>query len=122
MTRQDFDDEIKRIINLYTSQFTTEIKDLPDKKVNQVQLAILKYFNITYKDFIGNKRYSELVEARHLFFYICKENNICNLAKIARMTARNHATVIHGHESIKNKLAIYPELREKLNEILKMIV
>jgi chromosomal replication initiation ATPase DnaA len=54
-------------------------------------------------EIFGRSRKQDNVDARHMYFYILRENGF-TLEKIGRLSGFNHATVIHGIKHIKDLL------------------
>lgn len=62
--------------------------------------------NISKDNFFSSSRARPFVLARHLFFYIARYKLGHKLVPIASYIGRDHATVMHGIETISNLLAV----------------
>lgn len=80
----------------------------PLKKSNgidhkQVLSTICSFFNITLKDLTGPKRYKELVLPRHITMYLLSEELNLTVERIGEVLGgRDHTTVMHGRNRIRN--------------------
>lgn len=73
-----------------------------DKLVNIVCICS----GIQKNDFFSSSRSRPIVLARHLFFYIARFKLGHKLVPIAKYVKRDHATVMHGIDTISNLLAV----------------
>lgn len=84
----------------------------------QVILAICNYFNLNSKDLTGPKRQKELVLPRHIIMYILSEELGMTVEKIGQMLGgRDHTTVMHGRDKVKELLSSDRELQRLYTEI-----
>ncbi len=91
----------------------TTITKIDYKKVLSV---ICSYFDLSLKDLIGPKRQKELVLPRHLLMYILTEDLNLTVEKIGQILGgRDHTTVMHGRDRIK-------ELISKDREVQKLLI
>lgn len=61
---------------------------------------------ISKENFFSSSRARSFVLARHLFFYIARYKLGHKLVPIAQYIGRDHATVMHGIDTISNLLAV----------------
>ena len=64
---------------------------------------VSKITGISEEDILGKSRKQRISDARHLYFFVLRENGF-SISDIARLSERNHATVIWGINSFKNLL------------------
>ncbi len=108
----------------------SEVKQLtknsgrPHKNVSvrDVVRAVSSFYNIE-EDAIYNKtRRQEVVKPRQLTMYILREFYNISLPSIGqKLGGRDHTTVIHSCEKIKNELKLNSELQSEINQIKAMI-
>ncbi|MBI2329778.1 chromosomal replication initiator protein DnaA [Candidatus Daviesbacteria bacterium] len=111
---------IDNIRGLLGHKSENNIKDLSPK---QVLNTICDYFNIKLADLIGPKRIKELVLPRHLVMHILSLDLNLTVEKIGQILGdRDHTTVMHGRDRIKNLIStnrevqrISIELRQQLS-------
>lgn len=66
------------------------------------------------------RRQIDLVRARHVFFYLCRENTPVSFPVIGAWCGdRDHSTVQHGAKKVAANLADYPEI-EKIKTLLSI--
>jgi hypothetical protein len=70
----------------------------------------------------SNIRKRELVKARHIVYYIAKENRIGSFRDIGNFYGQDHATVVHAWKTIKNEIDVYPWMRAKIEEITRLLI
>lgn len=61
---------------------------------------------VSKNDFFSSSRSRPIVLARHLFFYIARYKLGHKLVPIAKFVGRDHATVMHGIDTVANLLDI----------------
>lgn len=77
---------------------------------------------ISTADMIGKARQKELVLARQIVMYLLREEYKFSLASIGDVLGgRDHTTIMHGVEKIKNEIKSNISLREKIMEIINAI-
>ena len=97
---------------------TQSLKVEPKKVID----TICTYFNINIKDLIGAKRQKELVLPRHITMYILSEYLKLTVEKIGGMLGnRDHTTVMHGRDKIKNLVSSDQEMQRMISEIKSSI-
>ncbi|WP_369176536.1 chromosomal replication initiator protein DnaA [Streptomyces mutabilis] len=80
------------------------------------------YFGLTVEDLCGSSRGRQLVTARQIAMYLCRELTDLSLPKIgALFGGRDHTTVMHADRKIRNLMAerrsIYNQVTELTNRI-----
>ena len=83
--------------------------------------VVAEYFNVSKDDIISKKRSSEFTLPRHVFMYLCKEMTDTTLKAIGALLERDHTTVIHGVEKIKEEIENSSEMKDTINVIKNRI-
>src|SRR3989344_1627744 len=84
----------------------------------QVMSAICEYFNITSKELSGPKRQRGLVLPRHFTMYILSEELGMTVEKIGQVLGgRDHTTVMHGRDKIKELILKDSEMQRIFTEV-----
>lgn len=94
------------------------IKITPEIIIN----AVANEYDISYNDIISTKRNAEIVLPRHIAMYICRrllEYSLDNVAKV--FGKKDHTTIMHGSKKIDDEIKKNPELKEKIDLIIKKI-
>lgn len=95
---------------------------IPQKPLNLnpklVISTICNYFNLSSKDLTGPKRQKELVLPRHITMYILAEELGMTVEKIGQLLGgRDHTTVMHGRDRIKDLISKDQALQRTFSEI-----
>lgn len=85
--------------------------------------VVAEYFGITPDDIMSKKRNSELVQARQIVMYLCRDLTATSLSSIARLLGKkDHTTIIHGVNKISDEIVNNEELNIKIEAIKKKIM
>lgn len=105
-------------INMEMAEWAiNEIVSSKDKVISSlfIQETVSKYFNISIKDLVGNKRSNDVVFPRQIAMYLCRTVPQISLPQIGKdFGNRDHTTVIHACNKIEKEI--------KENKNTKMIV
>ena len=104
------------------------LKDIiyPDKsKVITPQLIIdtvCEQYGSKKEDIFSKKRNSEIVLARQVIMYLCREHTDASLEEIGKLLGKkDHTTVMSGINKIKKQIKIDEELNKNLYIIMKKL-
>jgi len=71
----------------------------------QITAEVSKTYNVTEKQLVGKTRKMEVVQARHISMFLCRDLTSCSLLSIgAYFGKRDHSTVIHACRMIEEKI------------------
>ena len=85
--------------------------------------VVAEHFGITPDDIMSRKRNSELVQARQIVMYLCRDLTATSLAGIGKLLGKkDHTTVIHGVNKITDEIVNNEELKNKIEVIKKKII
>ncbi len=80
--------------------------------------VVAKNFDYRNKDLTGKSRKADLVKARHIAMYLMREELGTQLVKVGEMFGgRDHTTVLHAVEKIKQQIDINQEVRNKVMKL-----
>jgi len=104
-------DEVKQIIkNSTRPRKTLAVSDVVDK--------VARYFDIDPSSIYEKTRRKEIVKPRQLIMYILREDFQVSYPAIGqKLGGRDHTTVIHSCEKIKNELKDDNDLEEEITQI-----
>ncbi len=103
------------------------LKDLlkePKKLVtiDFIQRCVVEEFGITIQDLRQKKRNKAIVLPRQVAMYLSREMTDLSLPEIgAAFGGKDHTTVLHSYNKIKESLEKLPELKEKISRIIQVI-
>lgn len=75
------------------------------------------YFDLTVDDVCGASRTQQLVLARQIAMYLCRELTDLSLPKIGQAFGRDHTTVMHANRKIRTQMA---ERRSTYNHVTEV--
>ena len=108
-------DEVKQLIkNSTRPRKSLAVSDVVDK--------IAKFFDVEPSSIYEKTRRKEVVKPRQLIMYILREDFQVSYPAIGqKLGGRDHTTVIHSCEKIKNDLKNNPELEEELGQVRMLL-
>jgi chromosomal replication initiator protein len=130
--------ELEGILNLILCQSElkkrdltiTEIKDLlkntskPKKNISvkDVIKVVSEFYGIEEASIFEKGRKKEVIKPRQVIMYLLREDFDISFPSIGEKVGnRDHSTVIHSYEKIKNDLKTDPELTQEINQIRSML-
>ena len=86
--------------------------------IDDIQEQVGKFYGVTVKEIKATKRTQDIVLARQVAMYLAREMTDNSLPKIGKsFGGRDHSTVLHAYNKIKNMLAQDDKLRIELETI-----
>lgn len=111
---------MKSVRTFFTS---AQILKIEGKAFNMIMRIVCKERKLDPQDLVGTSRKRDIAEGRHLVFYLLKQHTVLTLKQIGfPMGGRDHSTVIHACDSIKNRLDTEPLFRDLVERIESKIV
>lgn len=84
---------------------------------------VAKYYEITKEAIISKKRPKNVVYPRQICMYLCRELTDTSFDEIGKaIGGKDHATVMHGYNIIKDDLSTNPSLRDDIEKLKKKII
>jgi len=107
---------VHQVLGRYLSE-----KKVAELSPDAIQRAVAKAFNVDLAGMIGDKRVKELVTARHIAIYLCREMTECTLSAIGRAFGRNHASIVHAYNHAKELLEKDESLKNVVDAIIETL-
>lgn len=114
--------------NISLSTATEVLKNLlPPKEITKINISFIHqvvadYFKIDKDDLTSKKRTKDIAFTRQIAMYLARQLTDLSLIQIGKyFGGRDHTTVIHAYERIKNELEVNPLLEETINKIINLI-
>lgn len=105
------------------SKFINTPKAIFKADHKKVITILCNFFDLTQKDLIGPKRQKEFVLPRHIaMFLLCEELNMTVERTGQILGGRDHTTVMHGRDRIKNLINSDREVQRTLIEIKQRLL
>ncbi len=87
-----------------------------------IQKAVSQAYNLKIEDFKARRRTNDVAFPRQVAMYLSRELADASLTKIGdEFGGRDHTTVMHACDRIKEEMSIKNELKEKIDEIVKIL-
>ncbi|MCB9226159.1 MAG: chromosomal replication initiator protein DnaA [Chitinophagales bacterium] len=117
LNKKDIDlDLAKKIIKNFVKSVSREVS------VEYIQKIVCEYFDVPIEKLKEKTRKRQFVQARQLSMYLAKNYTKNSLKVIGKyFGGRDHSTVIHSCQSIKDLLDTDPDFKESVEEIQKKI-
>ncbi len=88
----------------------------------QVLTTVCSYFNLTHKELTGSGRQKGLVLPRHLAMFLLSEELKMTVERVGQILGgRDHTTVMHGRDKIKQLMTQDREIQRILIEIKQQL-
>lgn len=92
---------------------------------NQYVDRVVDLFKITREDFFKKSKKRNLVDARHMVYYLCSERNIKQISTTEFMILNGydipHQTVLHGVKIVRKKIEEDNDYKSIVKEIEKSV-
>jgi len=107
--------EIKNLVKL-------NVKPRKNNSVKDVVKAISSYYDIEESDIFEKTRRKEVVRPRQIAMYILREDCGVSFPMIGeKIGGRDHSTVLHSYEKIKEELKTDPSLEQDIAQVRAML-
>jgi chromosomal replication initiator protein len=90
--------------------------------IETIQKVVAEYFSLSFNDLKGKKRTKAISFPRQLAMYIAREITEYSTTELGmEFGGRDHTTVMHGCQSIEQRLKAEPSLETTIQKLVKMI-
>lgn len=90
--------------------------------IPMIQKVVAQYFNMNVEDFKSRRRTKNVAIPRQIAMYICRELTDASLPRIGQeFGGRDHTTVIHACEKIKEYIENDAEIDRAIKDILEIL-
>lgn len=101
------------IINLEQEKYSISI--------NSIKKAVTKNFNIRIEDLNSKKKSSSIAWPRQIAMYLATELTKSTISDIGREFNRDHTTVLHAKEKVKEEIERDPFFASHINKIISSL-
>ena len=93
------------------------------KRINaeDIQKKVAERYHVKLSDLRGKSRKKEIVMPRQIAMYLCRDLLSISLVSLANEFNRDHTTIMHGHDKIKDMIEEDQNFRQEIEEIIKEI-
>lgn len=86
--------------------------------VNSIKKIVWKHFNIKMEDFNSKRKTQSIAWPRQIAMYLTTELTDLSLPEIGREFNRDHSTVVHARDVVKEKIEVDPFFAAEINQII----
>ena len=86
--------------------------------VNEIKKIVGKHFNVHMEDFNAKRKTQSVAWPRQIAMYLSTELTDLSLPEIGREFNRDHSTVVHARDLIKEKINTDPFFTAEINQII----
>ncbi len=91
-----------------------------DARFSQIVDLVCAEFGCARQALLGCSRYQELVAPRHTAMYLMRTMTKAGTSHIARFFSKDHASISHGVNRIREDIKSDPDLRKRINKISQL--
>lgn len=97
-------------------------KQTAGKNIEDIKKTVAKFYDVTVEEINGRKRVQTIVRPRQVAMYLSREITGESFPKIGKeFGGKDHTTVIYAHDKIDELLETDFELKNKIDEIKKIL-
>ena len=89
--------------------------------VNAIKKVVGKHFKINTEDFVSKRKTQSVAWPRQIAMFLCTELTDLSLPEIGREFNRDHSTVVHARDLVKEKIKADPFFSAEINQIISDI-
>ena len=86
--------------------------------VNSIKKIVGKHFNIKMEDFNSKRKTQSIAWPRQVAMYLTTELTDLSLPEIGREFNRDHSTVVHARDTVKERVEADPFFAAEINQII----
>lgn len=104
-------------LNIFKDYFTSKPK-LNNATIKEIKKIVADYYGIEISSFESRDRTKFISKARHVAMYLACEYTKKSVTEIGLDFNRDHASVIHARDKVKDELKTGSHLYSEINEII----
>lgn len=89
--------------------------------VNAIKKVVGKHFKIDMEDFVSKRKTQSVAWPRQIAMFLATELTDLSLPEIGREFNRDHSTVVHARDLVKDKIKADPFFSAEINQIISDI-
>ena len=114
----------RNIVNMEDAKKGVNTRSLNKHKhvnIDDIQKFVAEKYNIKVTDLKGKSRKKDIVLPRHISMYLARDILDDSLVTISNAFERDHTTVMHGIDKIKEEMSLNPDFKEEIESLRKSI-
>lgn len=96
---------------------TLEQEKQDDVTIPSIQRTVAAHYDVRLSDMSSSQRPRSIAVPRQVAMYLCRELTPSSLPDIGAMFAKTHATVLHAHRSVKNRMDVDENFKRSVLEL-----
>jgi chromosomal replication initiator protein len=89
--------------------------------IERIQRTVAEFYDIRLADMVGSRRPQNIAQPRQVAMYLCREMTSYSSPAIGQYFHRNHATVLHAEQAVRQRLGADPEFQREVNLLCRKI-
>lgn len=89
--------------------------------IQNILNAVLLFYNVDLNELKSESKKGNLVKARQIYFYLCKEFTDSTFSRMAKLINRDHATAMYSKNKIINQKELYQDINLEIEEITESL-
>jgi len=89
--------------------------------VEHIQRTVSEFYDIRLADMVGNRRPQNIAVPRQVAMFLCRELTSYSSPVIGEHFHRNHATVLHAQQAVKERMTTDPEFLREVNTLRRKV-
>jgi hypothetical protein len=100
------------------------VENIPTQpRIRDIQLAVIKFFNISLTDLLAHRRSGKLPLIRHIAIHLCKTLTTRSLPEIGRQfDNRDHTTILHSTRRAEELIASDRQVADQVARLTDIIM
>ena len=86
--------------------------------VDSIKKVVGKHFKVSMEDFESKRKTQAVAWPRQVAMYLCTELTDMSLPEIGRAFKRDHSTVVHARDLVKEKVTVDPFFASLINQMI----
>jgi len=74
------------------------------RTVAEIQQAVARFYHLRQDALIGPRRHYEVSRPRQVAMYLARKHTRASFPQIGRLFRRDHSTIVHGVQMVKQRL------------------
>jgi len=100
---------------------TLEQEKQEDISISSIQRVVAAHYDIRLADMSSTQRPRSIAVPRQVAMYLCRELTTASLPDIGTTFGKTHATVLHAHRTVKNRMDVDSDLKHTVQDISRKL-
>ncbi len=100
---------------------TLEQEKQEEITIPSIQRTVAAYYDVRLADMSSSQRPRSIAVPRQIAMYLCRELTHNSLPDIGAMFGKTHATVLHAHRQVKNRMDVDQDLKRNVADIYRKL-